>query len=170
MTDPQDVIREILRKAYQIEVDGYTFYSMTAERASKPAVQELFEKLAQDEVAHKAYLRDIMKHYDQEGPSAFHLEHRTPDLKAFTDTIFTEKFREQARGAAFELSVLSIGMQLESNAIAYFSGAARTAGDQEVRSFYEFLADWERKHLEALQNLHGVVRAEFWEQGGFAPF
>jgi rubrerythrin len=38
----RDQIVDILRKAYQIEVDGYTFYSMTADRAIKPAVQELF--------------------------------------------------------------------------------------------------------------------------------
>ena len=39
-------IREVLRKAYQIEVDGYTFYSMAADRSTKPAVGELFAKLA----------------------------------------------------------------------------------------------------------------------------
>src|SRR5512139_2767134 len=41
----REQILEILRKAYQIEVDGYTFYSMTAMQATKPAVKELFEKL-----------------------------------------------------------------------------------------------------------------------------
>ena len=170
MTEPKQVIQDILRKAYQIEVDGYTFYSMTAERADKPAVQELFEKLAKDEVEHKTYLRDVMKRYDEKGASAFHLDRKTPDLKAFTDTIFTDRFREQARGAAFELSVLSIGMQLETNAIAYFTQAAQQATDEEVRTFYQFLADWEKQHLNALQALHVGVRAEFWQDGGFAPF
>jgi rubrerythrin len=170
MTDSKEVIHDILRKAYQIEVDGYTFYSMTAERAEKPVVQELFEKLAKDEVEHKAYLRDVMKHYDERGVAAFHVDRKPPDLKAFTDTIFTDRFREQAKGAAFELSVLSIGMQLETNAIAYFSRAAQNATDGEVRDFYQFLADWEKKHLDALQALHVGVRAEFWQDGGFAPF
>ncbi|MBD3872760.1 MAG: hypothetical protein IFK91_07590, partial [Acidobacteria bacterium] len=56
MPEATDDIREILRKAYQIEVDGYTFYSMAADQASKQPVQELFDKLARDEVQHKAYL------------------------------------------------------------------------------------------------------------------
>ena len=61
----RDEVLDILRKAYQIEVDGYTFYSMTADRADKPAVQELFGKLAQDEVQHQAFLRGVLQRYDQ---------------------------------------------------------------------------------------------------------
>ena len=170
MTESKEVIREVLKKAYQIEVDGYTFYSMTAERAQKPAVQELFDKLAQDEVQHKAFIKSVMGRYEEKGAAAFQLERRNPDLRAFTDTIFTERFREQAKGADFELGVLSIGMTLESNAIAYFSGAAKQAGAGEVRDFYQFLADWEKQHLDALQNLYNAIRSDFWHESGFAPF
>ena len=59
MTAEEQVL-DILRKAYQIEVDGYTFYSMTAEQAIKPAVEELFARLAQDELQHQAFLRDVL--------------------------------------------------------------------------------------------------------------
>ncbi|HOC41499.1 MAG TPA: ferritin family protein [Thermoanaerobaculales bacterium] len=170
MTQAKEQIREILRKAYQIEVDGHTFYSMAAERADKPAVQELFAKLARDEVQHKAYLKTVMGSFEDKGVEAFHLHLKDPNLKAFTATIFTDRFREQASGTDFEIGVLSIGMTLENNAIAYFSGAARSATEQEVRSFYEFLADWERQHLDALQALYGGVRQEFWESSGFSPF
>ena len=34
--------------AHTIEIDGQTFYSMTASRSDKPTVRELFEKLAGD--------------------------------------------------------------------------------------------------------------------------
>lgn len=170
MPQANDEIREILRKAYQIEVDGYTFYSMTAERASKPAVQELFDKLARDEVQHKAYLQSVIGSYEEKGVAAFRLPHRDPDLKAFTSTIFTDEFKKQAHGADFELGVLSIGMTLETNAIQYFSGAAERTTEGEVREFYEFLADWEKEHLEALQRLYNGVRQDFWAEGGFSPF
>ena len=33
MSDLHDTMLDILRKAYQIEVDGYTFYSLAADRA-----------------------------------------------------------------------------------------------------------------------------------------
>jgi rubrerythrin len=63
----REQILEILRKAYQIEVDGYTFYSMTAAQATKSAVKELFEKLAHDEVQHQNFLESVGKRYDAEG-------------------------------------------------------------------------------------------------------
>jgi rubrerythrin len=170
MTESQEQIREILRKAYQIEVDGYTFYSLAAEKADKEPVQELFDKLAHDEIQHKAYLKSVMSSYDQQGVEAFNVHRRDPELKAFTATIFTDRFVEQARGADFELGVLSIGMTLETNAIACFSGAASSATEDEVRDFYEFLADWERQHLDALKMLYDGVRQDFWEEGGFSPF
>ena len=170
MTDTQDTIQGILRKAYQIEVDGYTFYSMAADRADKEAVQELFEKLASDEVQHKAYLKNVMSVYEDRGVEAFNVNRRDPDLAAFSATIFTDKFKKQAAGASFELGVLSIGMTLETNAIQYFTGAAKSAGDDEVRGFYEYLADWEKLHYEALQNLHDQVRQDFWSDTGFSPF
>jgi len=165
-----DDIREILRKAYQIEVDGYTFYSMAADRASKPAVQELFDKLARDEIQHKAYLQGVMGSYEDKGIEAFNIHRRDPDLQSFSSTIFTEEFKRQVHGAELELGVLSIGMTLESNAIRYFSGAAENAAEEEVREFYQFLADWEQQHLEALQSLYNGVRQDFWSDGGFAPF
>ena len=170
MTENKDQIREILRKAYQIEVDGYTFYSMAAEQSEKPAVQDLFDKLARDEMQHKAYLKSVMGSYEERGVEAFNVHRRDPDLKAFTATIFTDAFKAQARGADFELGVLSIGMTLENNAVTYFSNAAKNATEREVEDFYTFLADWEKEHLEALQRLYNGVRQDFWEDGGFSPF
>jgi rubrerythrin len=169
MTAP-DTILDILRKAYQIEVDGYTFYSMTADRADKPAVQELFGKLAQDEVQHQAFLRSVLKSYHDKGVEAFAVGIVVPDMRAFSDKLFTDRFREQAEGAAFEMAAVSVGMTLEKNAVAHFSTAARSADEAEVRRFYQFLADWEQKHLDALQSLADSIRGDFWDRSGFSPF
>ena len=170
MPKMSDDVREILRMAYQVEVDGYTFYSMVADQAKQPAVQELFDKLARDETEHKAYLKNVMRNYEEKGTEAFSFGKRDPQLKQFASTILTSKFKEEAKGADFEMGALSIGMQLEANAIKVFSSAARNADDQEVKDFYQFLADWEKEHLDSLQNLHTAVRQDFWSDGGFAPF
>lgn len=170
MTADEQIL-DILREAYQIEVDGYTFYSMTAERATKPAVEELFGKLAQDEMQHQAFLRDVLGHYQAKGAAAFDVSIRVREgMGAFSDAVFTARFREQAEGAAFEMAALSVGMTLEKNAVAHFSGAAKMAGEEEVRRFYQFLANWEQQHLEALQALHEAVRGDFWERSSFSPF
>ena len=165
-----EAVLDILRKAYQIEVDGYTFYSMTAERAAKPAVQELFAKLAEDEIQHQVFLRSIAGNYNAQGVDAFKLERRSPELRAISDGVFTAKFREQAAGAEFAMGVLSIGMNLETNAIRYFTATATNAKEDEVRDFYQYLADWEKQHLDALQRLYTSVREDFFAAGNFAPF
>jgi len=169
MGDNRDAILDIVGRAYQIEVDGYTFYSMTAERATKPAVQELFSKLASDEVQHQAFLKSVARDYGTSGTAAFRFDMKRPDARALTSTIFTGKFREQAAGAQFELAVLSIGMTLETNAIRYFTGAAKQATDQEIRDFYQFLADWEQQHFDSLQNIFGMVRSDHMAESGFSP-
>jgi rubrerythrin len=137
----REQILDVLRKAYQIEVDGQTFYSMTAAKADQPAVRELFEKLAHDEVQHQAFLKDVLRGYDEKGTEAFRFHARIPEMTAFTAKIFTDQFRRQAAGAEFEVAALSIGMTLETRAIEYFS-AAKGTSDGNVRQFYEFLAEW----------------------------
>lgn len=168
--DTRREILEVLQRAYQIEVDGHTFYSMTAARAEKPAVRELFEKLASDEVQHQAYLKAVLSRLDAEGTAAFKLNLRPAGLEPFSQGIFTDRFRQQARGAEFEVAVLSIGMQLETSAIDHFTSAAANTTSVEVREFYRFLADWEKQHLDALQSLFNSVRTDFWAEVGFAPF
>ena len=168
--DQRKQILEILRKAYQIEVDGYTFYAMTAEKTTKPAVKELFEKLASDEVQHQTFLKIVGKRYDAEGAAAFAVAKPAANLSGLTDHIFTARFKEQAKGAAFEMGVLSVGLTLETNAMAHFNLAARTADSTEAREFYQFLADWEKQHFDALNSLYSAIRSDFWGMGGFAPF
>jgi rubrerythrin len=44
------------------------------------------------------------------------------------------------------------------------------AAEREVREFYEFLADWEKQHFEALQQLYNGIREDVWGETGFSPF
>jgi rubrerythrin len=163
-------VLEILSKAYQIEADGYTFYAMTAERSDKPAVKELFEKLASDEVQHQAFLKNVSKDYGKHGAGAFAITRRPVDMGVIAQQVFTGRFREQAAGAQFELAVLSIGMTLETNAMNYFGDAAKQATEAEIRGFYGFLFDWEKQHYDALQNLSNAVRADAMADRLFSPF
>jgi rubrerythrin len=161
MNTEYDAITDVLRKAFQVEVDGFTFYSMTADRATKPAVRKLFERLARDETEHQAYIRAVMRRYEEHGASSFHFDPRNPDLAEFSSQIFTEEFKDQAKGEIFEAGALSIGIQLESNAVAFFSAAAREASDPQISGFYRFLADWEGFHLRTLEQLYDSIRVDF---------
>ena len=159
-----DSIADVLKKAFQVEVDGFTFYSMTAERVTKPAVRKLFERLARDETEHQAYIKAVMRRYEDHGASSFSFDRRDPDLGEFSSEIFTESFKEQAQGEIFETGAVSIGIQLESNAVAFFGSAAKDASDLQVRGFYRFLADWEGSHLRMLEKLYDSIRVDPWPE------
>ncbi len=170
MTNASSEILEILKGAYAIEVKGHTFYATIAEKSDKPAVRELFEKLADDEVKHQEFLKDVLKNYEAKGTAAFHLaaSEKLPDSSAIAKRLFSEKFAEQARGAEFEFGAVSIGMTLENGAIAHFTSAARSATDADVKNFYKFLAEWEQGHFDALSQLEETLREEFWSNAGFS--
>ncbi len=159
-------VLDVIRRAFQLEVDGCTFYSMTAERATTPALQALFTKLADDERQHQQFLRDVAGHFREPGSPDFDIPAAIPDLSAFTNAVFTAELREQAQGAEFEAGVLSVGMTIENNSITHYSGAAKATADEHVRAFYQFLATWERQHLIALQNAYRAVRDDFWRKSG----
>jgi rubrerythrin len=159
--DTRDAVLEILSKAYQIEVDGYTFYSMAADHVTRQGVRDLFGQLAADERQHQAYLREIGEHFSTKGVAAFQMEPRLPSMNRFLDQVFTQELKQQVAGATMEAGALSVGITLEVNAIAYFTSAAESAPADPVRDFYLFLADWERQHLQALQNAFNALRADF---------
>jgi hypothetical protein len=48
--------------------------------------------------------------------------------------------------------------------------AVGNASEKEVKGFYQFLADWEKQHLEALRTLYNSVRQDFFAAGSFSPF
>ncbi len=155
-----EAVRETLKKALQVELDGHTFYSMAAEQASKPALQNLFLRLARDEVEHQSYLRNVMRRLEELGAESFYMEPRDPALGEFSSQIFTDDFREQARGVTSAPGVLSIGMQLEKNAVAFFTAAAADSEDPHVMGFFRFLADWEGLHYRILERLLQVVQSD----------
>lgn len=165
----RDQVFEILRKAFQIEVDGHVFYTMAAEKSRSGPVRELFAKLAGDEKLHQQYLKDIIRFYDAQGVATFAVPLRTPEMLALSQRVLPQRLGVQAADAELEGAVLSIGIQLESNAIACYSDAATGATEAEVRGFYRFLADWESQHLIALQGLLATLRGEPGERPGSIP-
>jgi rubrerythrin len=164
MNQELDSIAAVLRKAFQVEVDGFTFYSMVAERADKPAVQQLFERLARDETEHQAYIKAVMRRYEDLGVGSFRFDRRDPDLGEYSSKLFTEEFKGQVQGDILETGALSIGIQLESNAVAFFSAAARAASEPQISGFYQFLADWEGSHLRTLEKLYDSIRVDPWPE------
>jgi len=159
----------ILREAMEAERDGFTFYSMAAERSEDPGARETFARLAEEERSHYEAL--------QTGYRAL-LEGKTweplgelPPRRAPTEPggIFSEDFVRRIEGKHVEMSALSIGILLEKNAYAFYARAADAATDAAVARFFRGLADWEDAHFRLLLRQDEALKEEYWSENRFSP-
>lgn len=168
-----EAIRKItdgLQDAMRTETDGHHFYSLAAGKVEDEKGREVFETLAREELDHLAFLKRQYESFLQTG---------RPDPQASLGTrasldgdnpIFSDKLRARIGEAHFEMSALSIGIQLELNAERNYRARSEQAHDPQVEAFYRELADWEAGHYRALLRQQESLKEDYWAAGGFAPF
>jgi len=158
-----------LKKAIQTEADGHHFYTIAADRMKDPKGKEAFRILADEEVRHLEFLQGQYRSLRDTGAldDALSLGKRH-DFS--TGPIFSDEIVRHINEAQFEMSALSIGIQLELASMNYYREQAEKASDPDVGRFYNELADWETGHYNALLRQQEMLKEDFWAKGGFAPF
>ena len=61
-------------------------------------------------------------------------------------------------------------MAMEKSAIELYADRALTAADPDEKNLYNWLADWERTHLDFLAKLDREIREAVWYDNSFWPF
>jgi len=170
MNETETSIIEALQQAIQTEMDGYHFFKMAAQSTGDERGREVFELLAEEELDHRRYLEQQVAHYKESGTfdSTIELKRRV-DLSP-DNPIFSDKLRQNAAKAHYEMSALSIGMELELRAQRFYESLAESSDDPAVSQFFKRLADWEGTHYEALAREQESLRHDYWDSAGFAPF
>jgi rubrerythrin len=161
---------EGLQKAMQAEHEGRHFYLMAAGNTEDPQGKEIFQNLAEEELSHFHYLQAQYKSMVNTGKVDNSVKLGKSRTLTGSHPIFSEAIRDRINQAHYEMTALSIGVQLEQSAVMFYSTEAEAATDPEVVSFYNELAEWERGHLKALQDQMETLREDYWNQGGFSPF
>ena len=163
-------IAEGLRKAMRAEHEGRHFYLMAAESTQDAKGQETFKDLAEEELDHFNYLK---KHYESV------LKTGKVDATAVlgeqkalggTHPIFSEEIKTRVKDAHYEMTALSIGIQLELSAVNFYRAEAEATSDPQVKKLHEELAKWEQGHLAALEQQANALKEDYWHDAGFAPF
>lgn len=167
MSNP--MITQGLTDAIKAEVEGYHFYMMAAKTTSDGQGKQVFEKLAKEEMEHIHFLR---AHYQ----SFLNLDHADPNVKltkpqfSITSPIFSESLRTRIHDAHYEMTALSVGIQLELSAIKFYQEQANKINDPSVKQFYLALADWESNHYNFLLHQQEALKQDYWAASDFAPF
>ena len=84
--------------------------------------------------------------------------------------IFSTGFREQVGQQHFEMSALSIGLQLELNAINHYRKSAEESDDADVEAFFLRLEEWEQGHYDDFADELEQLREDYWEANDFLPY
>lgn len=171
MTQPHSQPLDALQHAVQSELEGHHFYRMAAQATQDPKGREVFTRLAEEELEHARVLSG-WTHRLSHSPSA---DTDLPTLSepaplAGPSPIFSESIRARVSEAHFEMTALSVGIQLEDAARRFYQEAAAQTEDPALAALFERLASWEAGHYRALLAQQEALKGEYWAASGFAPF
>jgi rubrerythrin len=169
----EKVTREILegmKKAIQGERTGHEFYKMAAKNTKDPTGKKVFEQLAQEEAEHLTFLTAQYKSFLDAGKLDKKVKLPKPAQLDRNNPIFSVDFKKRLKQAHFEMSALSVAVQLELNGINHYRAEARKATNPDIKHFYEELVAWETGHYDAFVQEQQQLQEDYWSEAGFAPF
>jgi rubrerythrin len=162
MLEKGSQLLKVLKEAIKAESDGYYFYQMAGEKSKDQNAKEIFRSLAQDELDHGSVLKGLYQAIMKKSEFKFdRRRHARRESKTGSPkTIFSAKFRNRIKQNNFALSAIRIAQMLEKDAISFYSQHAKKSKHPELKSLFNFLAEWETDHLWALVKQESILERE----------
>ncbi len=159
-----------LQAAMRAEFEGYHFYMLASENTTDIRGREAFRQLASDEFEHMNILQaqfDSITRTQQPDAGL-----RLKQIPPFPDKnpIFSDDIKMRLKEAHYEMTVLSVGIQLELNAMQQYRDLAARAADKTISQFYMGLCEWEDSHYRTLLSQQDALKEEYWAANHFHPF
>jgi rubrerythrin len=158
-----------LKTAIEAELTGHEFYKNAAKSTNDPLGKETFSCMAEEEMGHFNYLRHQYKSVLDNGDYDFSKKMIKKQHKHADNSVFSEEIKERIKDSHFEVSALSIGMKLELDAMKYYRSCAKAAHNEQVRRFYNELAEWEEDHYAAFERQLEMLKEEYFTANNFVP-
>jgi rubrerythrin len=169
MDQKNAAVIEGLKQAMQAEADGHNFYVLAAKNTKDKKGKEVFLSLAKDETEHLAYLKAQYESFLKTGGPDSGIKLGKSKARPGKSPIFSVDFKKRLKKAQLEMTSLSIGAQLELNAIQFYKSESAKTDDPVVKAFYAELAEWESGHYELLVRQQQLLQEDFWLQSNFYP-
>lgn len=159
---------KILKEAYLIEVEGYTFYKNIEKINISNETKELFKFLANEELKHQDYLINQIKNIKSK--KIFNnIEFEISNIKEIKN-IFLDSIKNITGHFINESSVLYTGILVEKSTFDFYTEASKNAEDKEEIKLFSSLAEWELSHLDILQSAYNIIREKIFTDQQFYPF
>lgn len=166
----QNSLLRAIKAALEAEMTGHQFYIHAAATTEDPQGRATFERMAKEELEHFHLLKNQYAAVLEKGtidPSFAIVDVPDPET---TSPIFSSEFRDRVGQQHFEMSALSIGMQLELNAIRHYQQSADDCVDRDVKNFFLGLVRWEQGHYDGFAHELEQLREEYWQANDFLPY
>jgi rubrerythrin len=130
-------------------------------------VKELFKMLVREEEKHIDLLtRQYSLILKGQTLEAADLEQ---DDATVTATVISDDVVKEVHGASYEAAVISAALELEKNAVNFYSKQAEEAESEAEKHLYRWLTRWEKTHMMMLAELDSEIREQIWYDNQFWP-
>ena len=154
-----------IKQAIINEIEGYEFYRMAAGQSRDGSIKETYLELAEEERKHVVWLQDLHKKIDGE---THELDLDSIEAPPSPD-IFNWKHLDR-EDPKTTLSVFGIAMQLEKASYEFYQKVGNEVEDEIVKKLFAILETWERNHYETFNKEYKLLKDDWWNEQGFAPF
>lgn len=158
-----------LKTAMEAELTGFNFYKKAAENVTDPKAKETLSEMAEEEMGHFEYLRHQYQSVLEEGNYDFARAFIRKTEDHSESPIFSTAIKDRIKDSHYEISVLTIGMKLELEAMNFYRSCAEKAVTEEAKRFYNELADWEQRHYRAFEKELDALKEDYWAANDFVP-
>lgn len=150
-----DVV-EIVSMAIEAERAGHKFYIRAAEMTSDPKGKQMFNRLANDELAHTYWLMTVRQSLVRTGSCEVckgDIEKIRVPITDPAEYLFpvVGTTGEASKADQGELEAIQQGIETEKKAAAFYSEAADRVDDPDAKGLFRKLADWEDEHRRLLE-------------------
>jgi rubrerythrin len=154
--DETGQVRRILAYALERERQGIRFFQENAGRLNHPAVQGVFEGLAEEEKKHAEYIQGLLD--ELEGGHEAGAPPALPDeIDLFSNRAQAELLDQTVYESMVpDVTVLRMAYLIERDFAEFYAAAAGKATGR-VREALERLARWEQGHEQLFKRLHDTL-------------
>jgi len=158
---------EIIKGAILLERKGKVFYEATARNTRSDAVREIFQTMAAEEEKHIEILSNHYASLAQLGKLSDLNYDVTP--QNISTSVLTKKVRDQVTAASYEAAAITAAMAMEDNAVKFYSKQAKFSTNPLEKELFDWLANWEKTHLQFLSDIDNELKESIWYDNQFWP-
>ncbi|MEM2918978.1 MAG: ferritin family protein [Candidatus Altiarchaeota archaeon] len=142
-------ISKILKKALELEVNGYEFYNKCSELTDSKEAKKMFSFLAKEEQRHYEKIEEIYMENFKGDYFTYERNLLSETRNANFEKIFSlENLKEKAD----VIDALNLGIKAEKDSIELYNNLSESFEDKNLKELFEKLAGEEKKHLIILED------------------